>query len=172
MSEKQIWQVEGLGTDRGTLETVLHIFASDGVQGKESQRALIGYIGKLSDDSLRDMIAIDEETALQLFVDCFGAHMTFDKVMKMLGYVTTASVQRMGWISPKAYAEVVGKYDERTKRLEDERDALLSKCSDAVQRMEIAEKQRAELQNTLAHYKADLYDFYAREGKLPNYERR
>lgn len=172
MSEKQIWQVEGLGTDRGTLETVLHIFSSDGIQGKESKRELIRYIDKLSDDSLRDMVAIDEEMALQLFVICFGAHIAFDKVMKMLGYMTQETVQRMGWISPKAYAEVVGKYDERTKRLEDERDALLSKYSDAIQRTEIAEKQRTELQNTLAHYKADLYDFYAQEGKLPNYERR
>lgn len=172
MSEKQIWQVEGLGTDRGTLETVLHIFSSDGIQGKESKRELIRYIDKLSDDSLRDMVAIDEKTALQLFVICFGAHIAFDKVIQILGYVSPKTAEHMGWISPKAYAEVVGKYDERTKRLEDERDALLSKYSDAIQRTEIAEKQRTELQNTLAHYKADLYDFYAREGKLPNYERR
>lgn len=28
MSEKQIWQAEGLGTDKGTVETVLRIFTS------------------------------------------------------------------------------------------------------------------------------------------------
>lgn len=121
MSEKQIWQAEGLGTDKGTVETVLRIFTSDGVQGIESQQALERYIGKLSDDRLRDMCVIDEEAALQLFVDCFGARMAFEKVMQILGYVTVETAQRMGWISPAAYAEVVGKYEERTKRLEDEK---------------------------------------------------
>lgn len=72
MGEVQLWQADGLGTDKETLEKVLRIFRSDGVQGIESQQALNRYIGKLSDDSLRGMYCIDEETALQLFVDCFG----------------------------------------------------------------------------------------------------
>lgn len=169
MSEKQIWQAEGLGTDKGTVETVLRIFASDGVQGIESQQALERYIGKLSDDRLRDMCVIDEEAALQLFVDCFGARMAFEKVMQILGYVTVETAQRMGWISPAAYAEVVGKYEERTKRLEDEKDTLLSRCADAIQKADAAEKQSTKLQNTLAYYKADLYDFYAQAGKVPSY---
>ena len=118
MGEVQLWQAEDLGTDKETLERVLHVFRSDGVQGIESQQALERYIGKLSDDRLRDMCVIDEEAALQLFVDCFGARMAFEKVMQILGYVTVETAQRMGWISPAAYAEVVGKYEERTKRLE------------------------------------------------------
>lgn len=115
------------------------------------------------------MCVIDEEAALQLFVDCFGARMAFEKVMQILGYVTVETAQRMGWISPAAYAEVVGKYEERTKRLEDEKDTLLSRCADAIQKADAAEKQSTKLQNTLAYYKADLYDFYAQAGKVPSY---
>lgn len=63
MGEVQLWQAEGLGADKETLERVLHVFRSDGVQGINSQQALNRYIKKLSDDSLRNMCAIDEETA-------------------------------------------------------------------------------------------------------------
>ena len=171
MSKKQIWQAEGLGADKGTVETVLRIFASDGVQGIESQQALERYIGKLSDDRLRDMCAIDEETALQLLVDCFGVRMAFEKVMQILGYVTAETAQRMGWISPAAYAEVVGKYEERTKKLNEDKDRILSDYTRAAQKAEDAETEIMWLRDELAHCKADLYDFYARTGKLPKYER-
>ena len=39
MGEVQLWQADGLGTDKETLEKVLRIFRSDGVQGIESQQA-------------------------------------------------------------------------------------------------------------------------------------
>lgn len=172
MSEKQIWQVKGLETSRRAVETVLHTFARDGVQGIESQQALVKYVKRLSDDSLRDMCAIDKETALQLFVDCFGVRVAFDKVMKMLGYITPETAQRMGWISPVAYTEVAGKYEERTKKLEEQKDRILSDYTRAAQMAEDAEEKIFSLQDELAHCKADLYDFYAKAGKLPDYERR
>ena len=95
MGEVQLWQAEGLGADKETLERVLHVFRSDGVQGINSQQALNRYIKKLSDDSLRNMCAIDEETALQLFVDCFGVRMAFEKVVQILGY--EQQKQRSAW---------------------------------------------------------------------------
>ena len=61
MGEVQLWQADGLGTNKETLEKVLRIFRSDGVQGIESQQALNGYIEKLSNDSLQNMYEIDED---------------------------------------------------------------------------------------------------------------
>lgn len=150
---------------------MLHVFRSDGVQGINSQQALNRYIKKLSDDSLRNMCAIDEETALQLFVDCFGVRMAFEKVVQILGYVTAETAQRMGWISPAAYAEVVGKYEERTKKLNEDKDRILSDYTRVAEKAEDAETEIMWLRDELAHCKADLYDFYARAGKLPKYER-
>lgn len=171
MGEVQLWQAEGLGADKETLERVLHVFRSDGVQGINSQQALNRYIKKLSDDSLRNMCAIDGETALQLFVDCFGVRMAFEKVVQILGYVTAETAQRMGWISPAAYAEVVGKYEERTKKLNEDKDRILSDYTRVAEKAEDAETEIMWLRDELAHCKADLYDFYARAGKLPKYER-
>lgn len=172
MGEVQIWQVEGLGTDEGTLERVLHTFKTEGIQGVESQMALIEYVGRLSDGNLRDMCEIDKETALQLFVDCFGVHKAFDMAIQILGYVTPETAQRMGWVSPEAYVKVVGKYEERAKKSEEQIDKILSDYTRAAQMAEDAEEKISSLQDELAHCKADLYDFYAKAGKLPDYERR
>lgn len=173
MGEVQLWQAkEGLGTDAETLERVLHVFRSEGVQGINSQQALNAYIGRLSDDSLRNMCAIDKEAALQIFVDCFGVHMAFNKVIQILGYITKETAQRIGWISPAAYEEVVRKYEERTKKLDEDKDRILSDYTRAAEKAEDAETEIMRLRDELAHCKADLYDFYAKEGKLPDYERR
>ena len=72
MGEVQLWQADGLGTDKETLEKVLRIFRNDGVQGIESQQALESYIKKLDDNSLWEMYEIDEEATQQIFTDCFG----------------------------------------------------------------------------------------------------
>lgn len=169
MGEVQLWQADGLGTNKETLEKVLRIFRSDGVQGIRSQQALNRYIQKLDDNCIQEMIWIDAEATLQMLVDCYGVTVAFQKYVKAEGFIKQEKVDSLGWISPAAYAEVVGKYEERTKRLEDEKDMLLSKCADAVQKADAAERQSAKLQNTLAHYKADLYDFYAQAGKVPSY---
>lgn len=172
MGEVQLWQAEeGLGTDKETLERVLHVFRSDGVQGVKSQQSFESYIKGLDNDNLRTMYEIDSEATIQIMVDCFGASTAFYKFTKIIDYeiLSEKEMERAGWISPAAYAEVVGKYEERTKKLEDEKDKLLSRCEDAIQKADAAEKQSAKLQNTLAYYKADLYDFYAQAGKVPSY---
>lgn len=171
MGEVQLWQSEGLGADRNTLERVINIFKTDGVQGVKSQQALDGYIKTLSDSSLRDMCEIDEETAMQILADCFGVCKAFKEVTRIMGYVTTETATQMGWISPAAYTEVVGKYEERTKKLNEEKDRILSDYIRAAQKAEDAETEIIWLRDELAHCKADLYDFYAQAGKIPKYER-
>lgn len=76
MGEVQLWQADGLGTDKETLEKVLRIFRSDGVQGIESQQALNRYIRKLDDNCIREMDWIDAEATLQMPVDCYGVFLT------------------------------------------------------------------------------------------------
>lgn len=172
MRKKQIWQDDGLGTDKETLKKVLRIFRSDGVQGVESERALTGYISTLSDSSLMDLCEIDKETAVQILADCFGAYKAFITLIHVYGHTTWEKVKENGWISPVAYAEVVGKYEERTKKLNEDKDRILSDYTHAAQKAEDAEEKIFSLQDELAHCKADLYDFYAKAGKLADYERR
>lgn len=172
MGEVQLWQADGLGTDKETLEKVLRIFRSDGVQGIGSQQALNRYIQKLDDNCIREMDWIDAEATLQMLVDCYGVTVAFQKYVKAEGFIKQEKVDSLGWISPEAYREVVGKYEERTKKLEEQKDRILSDYTRAAQMAEDAEEKIFSLQDELAHCKADLYDFYAKAGKLPDYERR
>lgn len=171
MGEIQLWQVDGLGTDKSTLEKVIRIFRGDGVQGIQSQQALTQYIRKMSDSTLREMYAIDKETTLQIWVDCFGAAAAFENYAKAGGFTTRQKADKAGWISLADHTEVIGKYEERMKTLDKEKDRILSDYTYAVQKAEDAAEEIVRLRNELAHYKADLYDFYAQAGKLPNYER-
>lgn len=174
MGEVQLWQADGLGIDKETLERVLRIFRRDGVQGMKSQQALDRYIRRLSNDSLRNMYEIDSDATIQIMVDCFGASTAFYKFTSFIDYeiISEKEMERAGWISPAAYTEVVGKYEERTKKLEEQKDRILSDYTRAVQKAEDAEEKIFSLQDELAHCKADLYDFYAKAGKVPDYERR
>lgn len=175
MGEVQLWQAkEGLGTDKETLERVLRVFRSDGVQGVKSQQSFDSYIKGLDNDNLRTMYEIDSEATIQIIVDCFGASTAFYKFTKIIDYeiLSEKEMERAGWISPAVYAEVVGKYEERTKKLNEDKDRILSDYTSAAQKAEDAEEKIFSLQDELAHCKADLYDFYAKAGKLPDYERR
>ncbi len=87
MGEVQLWQADGLGTDKETLEKVLRIFRSDGVQGIESQQALNRYIQKLDDNCIREMNWIDAEATLQMLVDCYGVTVAFQKYVKAEGFI-------------------------------------------------------------------------------------
>lgn len=171
MGEVQLWQADGLGTDKETLEKVLRIFRSDGVQGIGSQQALNRYIQKLDDNCIREMDWIDAEATLQMLVDCCGVTVAFQKYVKAEGFIKQEKVDSLGWISPAAYAEIVGKYEERTKKLNEDKDRILSDYTRAAEKAEDAETEIMRLRDELAHCKADLYDFYARAGKLPKYER-
>lgn len=175
MGEVQLWQADGLGTDKETLEKVLRIFRSDGVQGLKSLQALESYIKKLDDSSLWKMYKMDEEATLQILVDCFGA--------------VTAAKRYSKWHEEilKTAIDVLQKEKETAEQeAEANRAALLKvrdnsqKEIDRIQReyriiaseKEEVEEQIKELRDELAHCKADLYDFYAKAGKLPDYERR
>ncbi len=157
MGQVQLWQSDGLGADKETLERVLYIFRSDGVQGLKSQQALNAYIQKLDDSKLREMYEIDSETALQLFADCFG--------------VSFAARKYSRWES-ETIREANRVALERTRKVSNEEIDRIRREYGVIQvEKEKAEQRIKELQDTLAHYKADLYDFYAQAGKLPNYER-
>ena len=173
MGEVQLWQSDGLGTDKDTLEKVLRIFRNDGVQGIQSQQALNAYIQKLDDSKLKEMYEIDEEAAIQILVDCFGAAVAFRKFALIAEYISVniKELREAGWISPAAYAEVTAKYEECIKKANEEKDKILSDYTYAAWKAEEAEQRIKELWDTLAHYKADLYDFYAQAGMLPKYER-
>lgn len=90
----------------------------------------------------------------------------------MTGCITWENVKEMGWVSPDAYLEVTEKYDERIKKLSEKNDELCRENSIIMQELEKARRQNTELEDILKCYKADLYDFYAQSGKLPNYEGR
>lgn len=172
MGEIQPWQSDGLGTNKKDLERVVNTFKLDGVCGIKSEQALRKYITKLGDNCLREMYQIDEETTVQILVDCFGAVKAFHKFALIAEYigVNRKELHEAGWISPEAYEEVIAKYEERCKKLEEQKDKVLSDYQRAAWVAEDAEKRIAELEDTLKHYKADLYDFYAQAGKLPNYD--
>lgn len=175
MGEVQLWQADGLGTDKETLEKVLHIFRSDGIQGMKSWQALESYIKKLDDSSLWEMYKMDEEATLQILVDCFGA--------------VTAAKRYSKWHEEilKTAIDVLQKEKETAEQDAEANRAALLKIRDEsrkeIERLEReysiinyekeeAEEQIKELKDELAHCKADLYDFYAAADKLQNYERR
>lgn len=129
MGEVQLWQVEGLGMDKETLEKVLRIFRSDGVRDVKSQQMLRRYIMRIGEEGIFTMYETDADTTLELLVECLGVRAAFKAVNKAAGYVQ--------------------------KDFTEENRALKAECE--------------RLRDELAHCKADLYDFYAREGKIPNY---
>jgi len=175
MGEVQLWQSDGLGADRDALEKVLRIFKRDGTQGMESQQALNAYIRKLDDSKLREMHEIDKETALQLFADCFGVSLAAKKYSKWENDAIRKAVDILKKEKETAEREAEENRAELLKarqKLNEEKDKILSDYTRAARKAEEAEDQIRELKDTLARYKADLYDFYAQAGKLQNYERK
>lgn len=165
MGEVQLWQSEGLGVDRNTLERVIHIFKTDGVQGINSQHALNAYIQRLSDSKLREMYEISEETTLQILADCSGIAFAAEKYSKWQNDTYRKAIDIL--IKEKETAEQEA--EEVRQKLNEEIDSLRHDCSIKNYEKEEADQQIKELQNTLAHYKADLYDFYAQAGRVPSY---
>lgn len=175
MGEMQLWQSDGLGTDKDTLKKVLNIFKKDGVQGMESQQALNRYIQQLDDSGLWQMYRIDKEAALQIFADCFGVVFTAEKYSEWQNDTFKKAIDILIKEKETAKQETEANRAELLKvrqKLNEEIDSLRNECSIRNCEKEEAEQQIKELQNSLAHYKADLYDFYAQAGKIPNYERR
>lgn len=153
---------------------MLRIFRSDGVQGAQSQQALNAYIRKLDDSKLKEMYKIDGEAALQLFADCFGVLPAATKYSKWENETIRLAVDIL--IKEKETAEQEAEANRvaltKTKQeLNNEIDSLQHECSIKTYEKMEADQQIEELRDILAHYKADLYNFYAQAGKLPNYER-
>lgn len=175
MGEEQLWQADGLGTDKETLERVLHVFRSDGVQGLKSQQALENYIKKLDDSSLQEMRKIDEEATLQILVDCFGAVTAAKRYSKWNEEILRTAINILQKEKETAEQEAEANRAELLKvrdNSQKEIDRLQREYSIKNYEKEEAEEQIKELKDELAHCKADLYDFYAKAGKLPDYERR
>ncbi len=107
----------------------------------------------------KDMNEIDRETVSTV-------------IKTMTGCTTWENVKDMGWISPEVYLEVTEKYDERIKKLSEKNDELCRENSIIMEELEKARRQNTEIEEILKCYKADLYDFYAQSGRLPNYEGR
>lgn len=173
MGKVQLWQADGLGIDKETLERVLRIFRSDGVQGMKSQQALEAYIKKLDDSKLQEMCKIDKEAALQIMADCLGVAATAEKYSKWqtVLFNKAIDIQTRQIEELKAEAEENRKALEETRRKSNERiDALKAECANWARNCEDAQEEVRKLKEILAHYKADLYDFYARAGKMPRYE--
>ncbi len=174
MKEVQLWQAKGLGTERHTLEKVLRIFESDGVQGIESQQALSAYIQKLDDCKLREMYEISKETALQLFADCFGVVFAAEKYSKWNNDILRKAIDILTKEKETAEQEAEANRAELLKVRDNSRkeiERLQRECGIENYEKEEAKEQIKELKDELAHCKADLYDFYAQAGKIPKYER-
>lgn len=172
MGEVQLWQDEKLGTDKETLERVLRIFREDGVQGIGSQQALESYIKKLDDNSLWEMYKIDEETTQQIITDCFGVMFAAKKYSKWVEETLKTVIDCLQKEKEIAQQEAEVNRAELLKvrdNSQKEIDRLQLEYSAQRLEKEEAEERIEELKDELAHYKADLYDFYAREGKIPNY---
>lgn len=175
MGETQLWQSDGLGVDKGTLEKVLRIFKSDGVQGIKSQQALNAYIQKLDDSKLREMHEIDSETALQMFTDCFGVSLTARKYSQWENDILKQAIdilQKEKETAEQAAEENRKALQETRRKANEQIDALKAEGENWIRKCENAQEEARKLRETLIHYKADLYDFYAQAGKLPSYERR
>lgn len=172
MGEVQLWQADGLGTDKETLERVLHVFRNEGVQGLKSQQALESYIKKLDDSRLQEMRKMDEEATLQILVDCFGAVAVAKRYSKWNEEILRTAIDILQKEKETAEQEAEANRAELLKvrdNSQKEIDRLQREYSIINYEKEEAEEQIKELQDEMAHYKADLYDFYAREGKIPNY---
>ena len=172
MGEVQLWQDEKLGTDKETLERALRIFREDGVQGIGSQQALESYIKKLDDNSLWEMYKIDEEATQQIITDCFGVMFAAKKYSKWVEETLKTVIDCLQKEKEIAEQEAEANRAALLKVRNDlgkEIDCLKREYSAERCEKEEIEEWIKELRDEMAHYKADLYDFYAREGKIPNY---
>lgn len=172
MKEVQLWQYEGLGVDADTLEKVISHFKSEGVQGIESQQALNRYVKKMGDTSLRKMYEIDKEAAIQITIDCLGASEAFHKYARIAEDVNV-HIEKLaadGWLSPEQHKEINREYEEHIEKLREEKDEALTELANETWKKEKLEEKIKRLEKALALHKGDLYDFYAKEGRVPNYE--
>lgn len=171
MADKQIWQQEKLGADSETLKKVLSIYRDDGTTSRTSADELAEYLNELSDEAVAEMYEEDTDTAVEMFAECFGARKAFWKINTALGFIHKNRLDEIEKLKAEA--------EKNRQALENARREYIKTVSriekeysvEHYEKEEALEKIR-ELEIVLARYKADLYDFYAKAGKLPKYEGR
>lgn len=149
MGEIQIWQKDGVGTDDETLRRIIREFRENGVQGINSQQSLSMFIERMGDKQIDFMLEMDEETTLQILVDCVGAVAAFRRLLRITGNV-----------SRKEYNEASRKYRERIENAQKVIDEA-NRCQyEAERRREDAEERIRALEFEVVTLKAKLYDTY------------
>lgn len=165
----QIWQADGLGTSNDALEKIIETFKREGIKGDKSLNYLSMYIRKLSDEKIEEMYWKDQEATLQILVECFGVKKAFEKYLTVAihdGRVT----QKIGMVSKETYEEIAEKYNDRLKKMSEERERTYAEYTDALRKVDEYEEKYKQIQSIVMQYKADLYDFYAEKGCVPRYE--
>lgn len=169
MEKGQIWSVEGLPVNGDTIKTVIKHFKESGIKNEISKQSLTAFLKKISDDMLLEMYDMDADATLEMLVECFGVRIAFDGINCAAGFTFKNRQQQIEEL--KAEAEENRKALAETRRKSNERiDALKAECENWAKNCEDAQEEVRKLKEILAHYKADLYDFYARAGKMPRYE--
>lgn len=144
MEKGQIWNAEGLPVNGDTIKTVVKHFKESGIKNKISKQNLAVFLNKISDDMLLEMYDMDADATLEMFVECFGVRIAFDSINCAAGFM----------------------FENRQQQIEE----LKAECENWAKNCEDAQEEVRKLKEILAHYKADLYDFYAQAGKMPRYE--
>lgn len=90
----QIWQKDGFlpstrKSQRAAFIKILAEYRAHGAQGILSLNQLAAVMEKVDDTGLLEMYEIDDETTLQILVDCFGAKWAFQKITAAAGWSMT-----------------------------------------------------------------------------------
>lgn len=90
----QIWQKDGFlpstrKSQRAAFIKILAEYKAHGAQGILSLNQLAAVMEKMDDTGLLEMYEIDDETTLQILVDCFGAKRAFQKITAAAGWSMT-----------------------------------------------------------------------------------
>lgn len=90
----QIWQTDGFlpptrKTQRAAFTKILSEYRANGAQGIVSLNQLAAVMNKVDDTGLLEMYEIDDETTLQILVDCFGVKRAFQKITAAAGWSMT-----------------------------------------------------------------------------------
>ena len=145
----QIWEKDGIGTDRSTLRKIIGEFRTEGAQGIKSVQCLTNYIRRLDVNTLSLMYEMDKDVTLQILIDCVGAAEAFKAALKF-----------SGWISPEDYKEACKKYDERVGKAQAETDNAQTRLFAAIAREERLKEEIRYKNLEIVTLKAKLYDTY------------
>lgn len=168
MGKVQIWQDDKLGTDKGTLETVIRVFKEDGIQSNNSKLALKSYINGLDNKGFREMLEIDEDATMEIIADCYSVRYAALKYREWKDHDFIRKREEEKQEERLKREELYKTIEKKNKELE----LIVEERDNAIFREVEAREKIKELEYMLALYKADLFDFYEQAGKIPKHERR